>query len=91
MTGRGSFSGHGSLAAGARIAGKYLVTRRIGAGGRSVIASHWPVPDDYDATERLISGLFALPPGTATAPRRSCVANLDQSFSLPEQSLISMV
>ena len=32
-----------------------------------VIASHWPVPDDYDATERLISGLFAAPPGTGTA------------------------
>ena len=32
-----------------------------------VIASHWPVPDDYDATERLISGLFTAPPGTGTA------------------------
>ena len=32
-----------------------------------MIASHWPVPDDYNATERLISGLFAAPPGTPTA------------------------
>ncbi len=39
----------------------------VGAGGRSVIASHWPVPDDYDATNRLISGLFTAPPGTSTA------------------------
>ncbi|HEY1145643.1 MAG TPA: CHAT domain-containing protein, partial [Allosphingosinicella sp.] len=38
----------------------------VGAGGRSVIASHWPVPDDYDATNRLISGLFAAAPGTPT-------------------------
>jgi tetratricopeptide (TPR) repeat protein len=44
-----------------------LVRAFVGAGGRSVIASHWPVPDDYDATNRLISGLFAAPPGTSTA------------------------
>jgi len=44
-----------------------LVRAFVGAGGRSVIASHWPVPDDYDATKRLISGLFAAPPGTAMA------------------------
>ena len=25
------------------------------------------MPDDYDATERLISGLFRAPPGTGTA------------------------
>lgn len=35
-----------------------LVRAFIGAGGRSVIASHWPAPDDFDATERLIAGLF---------------------------------
>lgn len=44
-----------------------LVRAFVGAGGRSVVASHWPVPDDYDSTNRLISGLFAAPPGTATA------------------------
>ena len=32
-----------------------------------VIASHWPVPDDYNATQRLIAGLFTRPAGTATA------------------------
>ncbi|HYI41936.1 MAG TPA: CHAT domain-containing protein [Allosphingosinicella sp.] len=44
-----------------------LVRAFVGAGGRSVIASHWPVPDDYNATNRLISGLFDGAPGTATA------------------------
>ncbi|THD38041.1 MAG: CHAT domain-containing protein [Sphingomonas sp.] len=44
-----------------------LVRAFIGAGGRSVLASHWPAPDDYKATERLIGGLFTAPPGTSTA------------------------
>ena len=35
-----------------------LVRAFIGAGGRSVIASHWPAPDDFNATERLVTGLF---------------------------------
>lgn len=35
-----------------------LVRAFIGAGGRSVIASHWPAPDDFGATQRLIAGLF---------------------------------
>lgn len=35
-----------------------LVRAFIGAGGRSVVASHWPAPDDFNATEKLISGLF---------------------------------
>ena len=44
-----------------------LVRAFVGAGGRSVIASHWPVPDDYDATNRLISGMFRAAPGTPIA------------------------
>ena len=44
-----------------------LVRAFVGAGGRSVLASHWPAPDDYHATERLISGLFEAPPGTSVA------------------------
>ena len=43
-----------------------LVRAFVGAGGRTVLASHWPVPDDFDATGRLISGLFAAN-GEATA------------------------
>jgi CHAT domain-containing protein len=56
-----------------------LVRAFVGAGGRSVVASHWPVPDDYDATKRLISGLFSAPAGTstATAMRRAQRALMD--------------
>ncbi len=36
-----------------------LVRAFIAAGGRQVIASHWPAPDDYGATRRLFSGFFA--------------------------------
>ena len=44
-----------------------LVRAFVGAGGRMVVASHWPVPDDFNATGRLISGLFSAAPGTGTA------------------------
>lgn len=44
-----------------------LVRSFIGAGGRSVIASHWPAPDDFDATTRLIGGLFAAKRGESIA------------------------
>ena len=40
-----------------------LVRAFIGAGGRSVLASHWTAPDDFDATQRLITGLFSAGPG----------------------------
>jgi CHAT domain-containing protein len=43
-----------------------LVRAFVGAGGRMVLASHWPLPDDYDATQKLISGLLAASPGTGT-------------------------
>ena len=42
-----------------------LVRAFVGAGSRTVIASHWPAPDDFAATERLISGLFASERGTS--------------------------
>jgi len=44
-----------------------LVRAFVGAGGRAVLASHWPLPDDYDATQRLIVTLFNEPAGTSTA------------------------
>lgn len=44
-----------------------LVRAFVGAGGRTVVASHWPVPDDYDATNRLISGFFDAPQGSSIA------------------------
>ncbi len=37
-----------------------LVRSFIGAGGRAVMASHWPAPDDFQATERLMSEMFRL-------------------------------
>ncbi|MDQ3245663.1 MAG: CHAT domain-containing protein [Pseudomonadota bacterium] len=55
------------LATGGDVALDGLVRAFVGAGGRLVIASHWPVPDEYDATKRLISGLFTAPAGTPTA------------------------
>ena len=55
-----------------------LVRAFVGAGGRTVLASHWPVPDDFDATKRLISGLFKEDGGeTAGALRRSQVELMD--------------
>ncbi len=42
-----------------------LVRAFIGAGGRSVLASHWPAPDDFNATQRLITGIFQAPAGTS--------------------------
>lgn len=55
-----------------------LVRAFVGAGGRTVLASHWPVPDQFDATKRLISGLFADgKPETAGALRASQVELMD--------------
>ena len=49
-----------SREAGVTTGGNYaldgMVRAFTGAGARAVIASHWPVPDDFDATRRLISG-----------------------------------
>ncbi len=53
------------LSSGGELALDGLVRAFVGAGGRLVVASHWPVPDDYDATKRLISGLFSAPAGTS--------------------------
>ncbi|MGH6728652.1 MAG: CHAT domain-containing protein, partial [Sphingomicrobium sp.] len=55
------------LARGGDVALDGLVRAFVGAGGRLVVASHWPVPDDYDATQRLITGLFSAPAGEAMA------------------------
>ncbi|MEO6199280.1 MAG: CHAT domain-containing tetratricopeptide repeat protein, partial [Sphingomicrobium sp.] len=61
------------LATGGDVALDGLVRAFVGAGGRLVVASHWPVPDDFNATQRLITGLFSAPPGEgmATALRQS--------------------
>ena len=57
-----------------------LVRAFVGAGGRTVLASHWPVPDVFDATTRLISGLFAQNDSeTAEALRRSQIELMDDA------------
>uniref|UniRef100_UPI0013DCAEC6 CHAT domain-containing protein n=1 Tax=Sandarakinorhabdus rubra TaxID=2672568 RepID=UPI0013DCAEC6 len=56
-----------------------LVRAFVGAGARAVIASHWPVPDSYDATATLVTGLFADAgqQSVGEALRRSQVAMMD--------------
>jgi len=58
-----------------------LVRAFVGAGGRTLVASHWPVPDDYDATQRLIGGLFEGEQGQsiAGALRQSQLALMDDA------------
>ena len=57
-----------------------LVRAFLGAGGRTVLASHWSVPDDFDATKRLISGLFEEDDTeTAAALRRSQIELMDDT------------
>ncbi len=59
-----------------------LVRALVGAGGRTVLASHWPVPDDFNATERLISGLFEeQQAATADALRKSQLALMDDPLT----------
>ncbi|MEO6389053.1 MAG: CHAT domain-containing tetratricopeptide repeat protein [Croceibacterium sp.] len=42
-----------------------LVRAFIGAGGRQVIASHWPAPEEYGATRRLFASFFESPAGVS--------------------------
>lgn len=61
-----------------------LVRAFVGAGSRLVVASHWPVPDDFAATERLVSGMFEAPAGTSVAgalraAQRSLMGSADTS------------
>lgn len=67
------------LATGGDVALDGLVRAFVGAGSRLVVASHWPVPDNYDATQRLMTGLFSAPAGTptVTALRQSQKALMD--------------
>jgi CHAT domain-containing protein len=68
------------LSGGGEFALDGLVRAFVGAGGRTVLASHWPVPDDYDATQRLIVGLFdERGVETAEALRRSQIDLMNQA------------
>ncbi|QJU57715.1 CHAT domain-containing protein [Sphingomonas sp. AP4-R1] len=55
------------IATGGNFALDGLVRAFVGAGARSVVASHWPIPDDYGATTSLITALFTAKPGTPIA------------------------
>ena len=44
-----------------------LVRAFVGAGARTVVASHWPVPDQFDATKRLINGMLDTSKGETLA------------------------
>jgi CHAT domain-containing protein len=67
----GSATAAVSREAGIATGGNYaldgLVRAFVGAGARSVVASHWPVPEQYDATKRLIGGMVSAQPGQALA------------------------
>lgn len=58
----GAVSVEATLAAGIQSGGgselEGLVRAFIGAGGRAVMASHWPVPDEFNSTERLMTEMF---------------------------------
>lgn len=56
-----------------------LVRAFIGAGSRTVIASHWPAPDDYQATYRLMTAFLGAPAGTnlGEALRKAELALMD--------------
>ncbi|MCX7864469.1 MAG: CHAT domain-containing protein, partial [Novosphingobium sp.] len=56
-----------------------LVRAFIASGARDVIASHWPAPDEYDATQRLFSGMFAQPGDqVGQALRRAQIALMNE-------------
>ncbi|QIK97063.1 CHAT domain-containing protein [Sphingomonas sp. HDW15A] len=67
----GAATSQASREAGILTGGNYaldgLVRAFVGAGARSVVASHWQVPDDFDATKRLVSGLVSARPGQPIA------------------------
>jgi CHAT domain-containing protein len=67
------------IATGGNFALDGLVRAFVGAGSRTVIASHWPVPDDYDATGRLIAGLFAGTGSVGEAMRLAAQALMDEA------------
>lgn len=69
------------IATGGNFALDGLVRAFVGAGARAVVASHWPVPDDYDATQKLMSNVFRAGEGTglAEAMRQSQIRLMDDA------------
>ncbi|HET9354105.1 MAG TPA: CHAT domain-containing protein [Sphingomicrobium sp.] len=66
-TATAAVSREAGIATGGNYALDGLVRAFVGAGARSVVASHWPVPDDYDATKRLVGGIVGAKPGQSLA------------------------
>jgi CHAT domain-containing protein len=83
----GAASVDATRAAGVSTGGNFaldgLVRAFVGAGARSVVASHWPVPDDYHATSRLMGGVFHAGTGQAIgeALRQSQVRLMDDPLT----------
>jgi CHAT domain-containing protein len=71
------------VATGGNFAMDGLVRAFVAAGARSVIASHWPVPDDYDATKTLMQGLFSAKPGESAgaALQRTHISMMDNPLT----------
>ncbi len=69
------------IATGGNFALDGLVRAFVGAGARAVVASHWPVPDDYNATQRLMSQVFRAGDGLglAEAMRQSQLKLMDDA------------
>jgi CHAT domain-containing protein len=66
-TATAAVSREAGIATGGNYALDGLVRAFVGAGARSVVASHWPVPESYDATKRLIGGMVSAGPGQPLA------------------------
>jgi len=77
----GSATAAATREAGVATGGNYaldgLVRAFVGAGARAVIASHWPVPDNFNATQTLITGLFSPSASVGEALRVSQVRLMD--------------
>lgn len=71
------------VATGGNFALDGLVRAFVGAGARTVVASHWPVPDDFDATQTLILGMIEAGPGTpvGTALRQAETRLMDAAVT----------
>jgi CHAT domain-containing protein len=71
------------IATGGNFALDGLVRAFVGAGARSVLASHWPLPDDFGATRRLMGGFYqaAIDQNVGDAMRQSQIKLMDDPLT----------